>query len=172
VGRAVEMEAVSDLLDSIITGAMMDEFETAVYADPDMPLDEMNRLFASIAEDYGGLYFDYDGENCYGWDMVPHIYHSSVRRGQRLCSARPVSLNDPALRLWIESDTDWEGTLDRYMTLSATGSSEPYRKTLRECEIGDIFQADALPDLDREIRERLDLPGAETKREAEKGETF
>lgn len=165
VGRAVEMEAVSDLLDSIITGAMMDEFETAVYADPDMPLDEMNRLFASIAEDYGGLYFDYDGENCYGWDMVPHIYHSPLYYISYGTSAFP------ALRLWIESDTDWEGTLDRYMMLSATGSSEPYRKTLRECEIGDIFQADALPDLDREIRERLDLPGAETKREAEKGET-
>ena len=97
--------------------------------------------------------------------MVPHIYHSPLYYISYGTSAFP------ALRLWIESDTDWEGTLDRYMTLSATGSSEPYRKTLRECEIGDIFQADALPDLDREIRGRLDLPGAETKREAEKGET-
>lgn len=64
--------------------------------DPDMPLDEMNRLFASIAEDYGGLYFDYDGENCYGWDMVPHIYHSPLYYISYGTSAFP------ALRLWID----------------------------------------------------------------------
>ena len=40
-GRAMEAEAVSDLLDSIIAGAMMDEFETAVYAEPDMTLEDL-----------------------------------------------------------------------------------------------------------------------------------
>ncbi len=151
-GRSMEIEAVSDLLESIITGAMMDEFETAVYADPDMSLDEMNRLFRRIAGEYGDLYFDYDGEACYEWDTVPHIYHSPLYYISYGTSAFP------ALRLWIESESDWEGTLDRYMTLSAMGSSESYRKVLRDSGIEDIFQENALSDLDRQVRERLELP--------------
>lgn len=151
VGRSIEIEAVSDLLDSIITGAMMDEFETAVYADPDMSLDEMNILFGEIAEDYGGLYFEYDGEACYGWDAVPHIYHSPLYYISYGTSAFP------ALRLWIEADTDWDGTLERYMELSAMGSGEPYRKTLKKCGIEDIFQENALRELEQEIRGRLEL---------------
>ena len=95
-GEAMEAEAMADLLDSIIAGAMMDEFETAVYAEPDMTLEDLNRLFRNLANDYNIWYFDFDGNACYDWDTVPHLFHSPLYYTSYCTSAFP------ALKLWLD----------------------------------------------------------------------
>lgn len=150
-GRAMEAEAVSDLLDSMIAGAMMDEFETAVYAEPDMTLEDLNRLFWNLANDYNIWYFDFDGNACYDWDEVPHLFHSPLYYTSYCTSAFP------ALKLWLDIPDNWDGAVGQYMSLSAMGTQLPYREALKECGMGDIFGENALADLDSQVRERMGL---------------
>ena len=150
-GEAMEAEAMADLLDSIIAGAMMDEFETAVYAEPDMTLEDLNRLFRNLANDYNIWYFDFDGNACYDWDTVPHLFHSPLYYTSYCTSAFP------ALKLWLDIPYNWDGAVRQYMSLSAMGTQLPYRKALKECGMGDIFEENALAELDSRVREKMGL---------------
>ena len=43
------------------------------------------------------------------------------------------------------------------MSLSAMGTQLPYRKALKECGMGDIFEENALAELDSRVREKMGL---------------
>lgn len=151
---AMENSVVGDMLDSVVMGAMIDEFETAVYDDPDMELEEINRLFKEISEQYDDWYYNYDGDQCYEWQDIPHIFHSPMYYVSYSTSAYS------ALCLWLESGDNWEQAADRYMSISSLGNEYPYREMMRKCGAGDIFTEDAIPRLDRDIRARLGLEPA------------
>ena len=51
------------------------------------------------------------------------------------------------------------------MSLSAMGTQLPYRKTLKECGMGDIFEENALADLDSRVREKMGLASEEDQLE-------
>lgn len=154
---AMEYSVVSDMLDSVIMGAMIDEFETAVYEDPDMSLEEINRLFKEISEQYDDWYYNYDGAECYEWQDIPHIFRTPTYYVSYSTSAYS------ALCLWLESGESWDQAADRYMSISALGNEYPYREMMKRCGAGDIFKVDAIPRLNREIRARLELePEEET----------
>ena len=55
--EAFEFETVTDMLYVIIICRMLQEFEEAVYMDPDMSLEDMNRTFKEIQDSYHGWYF-------------------------------------------------------------------------------------------------------------------
>ncbi len=154
---AMENSVVSDMLDSIVMGAMIDEFETAVYDAPDMSLGEMNRLFKEISSQYDDWYYNYEGDECYEWQDIPHIFHSPMYYVSYSTSAYS------ALCLWLESGDNWDGATDRYMSISALGNEYPYREMMRKCGAGDIFSEDAIPQLNRDVRSRLGLEPAEEK---------
>ncbi len=152
---AMENNVVSDMLDSIVMGAMIDEFETAVYEDPDMSLEEINQLFKEVSEQYDDWYYNYDGNECYEWQDIPHIFHSPMYYVSYSTSAYS------ALNLWLESGDSWDQAVDRYMSISALGNDYPYRAMMKKCGAGDVFTLDAIPQLNRDIRARLGLEPAE-----------
>lgn len=60
----------------IISGCMEDEFQQTVYANPDMTLDELNKLYARLAEEYGlAELYGYTGLE---WVAIPHTFQSPL----------------------------------------------------------------------------------------------
>ena len=77
--EAFEFESVTDMLYVTIMSCMLQEFEEAVYMEPDMSLEDMNRTFKEIQDSYHGWYYDvYDEGVCYDWVDVSHLFYSPL----------------------------------------------------------------------------------------------
>ena len=70
------ISALIDAMYSLLSGCMEDEFQQAVYANPDMTLDEMNSLYAQLAEAYGlKEVYGYQGTE---WVLVSHTFQTPL----------------------------------------------------------------------------------------------
>mgnify|MGYP000223011106 CR=1 FL=1 len=65
-----------NLVDSVLQGCAEDEFQQAVFEDPDMPLDEMNLLHAQIYQDYMGYPLVYEWVDIHHHFETPFYYVS------------------------------------------------------------------------------------------------
>lgn len=147
-----QIERVGNAVDSIVVGAMLDEFETSVYEQPDLTLEELNRLFGDLNSQYDQWYFtNEDDGQCYGWVEVGHLFQNPLYYVSYAVSAYP------ALQLWLDSRTDWQGAVDCYMELSALGVSQPYQMALETCGLESIFEENAMEEMAVQVREVLEL---------------
>ena len=73
--EAMKAAVLKDILDQTCSGCIEDEFQRRVYDDPDMTLDEMNRLYCEICREYS-QYEPVDYE--YTWVLIPHTYESPL----------------------------------------------------------------------------------------------
>ena len=130
-GRAFYWSTISNMVSSVLEGCMYDEFQTAVYADPDMTLQQVNRLFKSISEEYGWAY-DEGEEESYFWVEIPHTFQSPMYYISYAASALS------ALDLWLISLEDRDKAVDIYLELAAMGMSRPYRETVETVGLADV----------------------------------
>lgn len=147
-GRAFYWSTISNMVSSVLEGCMYDEFQTAVYADPDMTLQQVNRLFKSISEEYGWAY-DEGEEESYFWVEIPHTFQSPMYYISYAASALS------ALDLWLISLEDRDKAVDIYLELAAMGMSRPYRETVETVGLEDIFREKTMRRLADGIQDRL-----------------
>ena len=147
-----QLQNVGNAMDSIVVGAMLDEFETWVYDHPDMSLEELNWRFGQINGEYDQWYFTNDQDGlCYSWVNIGHLFQNPLYYISYATSAYP------ALELWLDSQTDWQGAVDRYMELSALGVSQPYQMAVDTCGLGSIFEENAIGRLTERVGRTLEL---------------
>ena len=171
--EAFEFESVTDMLYVTIMSCMLQEFEEAVYREPDMSLEDMNRTFKEIQDSYHGWYYDvYDDGVCYDWVDVSHLFYSPLYYMGYGTSALS------ALDLWSMSRRDWDSAVDTYMALLNEGLDASYRDTMYRSGLRDVFDSRDLESLAGDVR-RLQgleqdgqgadaLPQGETGREERK----
>ena len=147
-GRAFYWATISNMVSSVLEGCMYDEFQTAVYADPDMTLEEVNRLFKDISEEYGYFYEEDEEESCF-WVEIPHNFQSPMYYISYATSALS------ALDLWLISLEDRDKAVDIYLDLAAMGMSRPYRETVEAVGLRDIFREKTMRLLADGIQDRL-----------------
>lgn len=133
-----------NMLDTVVEGCLYDEFQAMVYQSPDMSLEEINRLYKQISEEYGYLYED-DAEECYDWIEVSHNFQSPLYYISYATSALS------SLDLWLLSLEDREEAVEIYLRLAALSLSLPYRQTMREVGLRDIFQPETIPEMAEEL---------------------
>ena len=120
---AARDEVLLNAMNSLLSGCMEDEFQRTVYANPDMTLEEMNRLYEELAAEYGQA-------STYGttgnmWTMIPHTFSAPMYYISYALSM--VS----AMELWAESRDDWEGAVDKYLNfIDERGHVYSYRRAL------------------------------------------
>lgn len=151
-GRAFYWSTVSNMVASVLEGCMYDEFQEAVYDDPEMTLEEVNRLFKDISEAYGYIYGE-DEEESFFWVEISHNFQSPMYYISYATSALS------ALDLWLESLEDWDGAVDTYLDLAAMGMRRPYRETVEAAGLRDIFRERTMRQLAEGIRDRLEAEG-------------
>lgn len=153
--EAYEFESITDLLYVTIMACMLQEFEEAVYMEPDMSLDDMNRKFKEIQDSYGGWFYDvYDRDKCYGWVDIPHLFYSPLYYMGYGTSALS------ALDLWTMSQNDWDGAVNTYMGILKEGLNSSYRDTMYRSGLRDIFDSRELLTLTGEVRRLQELEAA------------
>ena len=131
---------------------MYDEFQEAVYDDPDLTLEEVNRLFRGISEEYGYVYGE-DEEESYFWVEIPHNFQSPMYYISYATSALS------ALDLWLRSLEDWDSAVDTYLELAAMGMRRPYRETVEAVGLRDIFRERTMRLLAEGIQDHLEVEG-------------
>ena len=98
---------LSGLVDDIIYGCLVDEFEWTVYENPDMTADELNSLFSRLEREYGDPY----GNEGYFWSAIGHIFESPL-----YYISYAVSYIG-ALQIWEQSLDDFEGACGTWASL-------------------------------------------------------
>lgn len=139
--------SVYNMLYSVSDGCMYDEFQQAVYRQPDLTLEEINGLFLDISQEYG---YTYDRiEQSYHWVEVPHTFHSPMYYISYATSALA------ALQIYQMSLEDRQEAIDAYMSISAAKSTVPFRQTLEASGLKDIFAWGTVADIARTLDQAL-----------------
>ncbi len=139
-GRGFTWATLASMVDSVLQGCMYDQFQTMVYRDPDMTLEEVNRLFKTLSEDYGLSYPDGQRE-AYSWVEISHNFDHPMYYISYATSALS------ALDLWLLAQEDRAAAVDAYMDLSALALDCPYRAAVDTVDLRDIFHPGQVEDL-------------------------
>ena len=128
---AGEMSAyvVIDLLSNITEGCLFDEFQRAVYKNPDLTLDELNLLYRNICESYGSPTSTDD----YWWMYVSHNFESPMYYFSYAASGYV------ALQIWAQSQIDYDGAVATWESIVNAGSYDyGYMELLDDLDIPDF----------------------------------
>ena len=138
-----------DILDSVLDGCLYDEFQEAAFQDPDMSVEELNRLFLRLSEEYGYQY-DRGVEEDPSWVEIPHNFQTPFYYISYATSALS------ALDLWGRY-LEWpREAKEIYLDLTALSLSLPYREAVAEVGLRDIFDSGTVPALAEELESYLD----------------
>ena len=155
-GDAYRVRVIYQVISSVVTGCYYDEFQTALYTDGAMTVEEINTLAGELAEEYG-MSTLFGGDPAYTWVLVSHTFESPMYYMSYATSALS------ALELFLDAQTDFDAAADTYLALVARGTGMGYREAVRKAGLTDFFQPGAVAGLAGEIqdylnREVYDLP--------------
>ncbi|MCM1344559.1 MAG: hypothetical protein NC305_11570 [Lachnospiraceae bacterium] len=136
-----------NMLDTVADGCLYDEFQATVYQNPDMSLAEINELYKQLAQQYGYQYAD--EEEVYDWIQVSHNFQNPLYYISYATSALS------SLDLWLISLEDRDEAVDIYLELVELSLSHPYRQTIEEVGLRDIFRSRTIPEMAEELEEHL-----------------
>ncbi len=130
---------IAQQLASVIDGCREDEFQRRIYENPDMTLDEINRLYAEITENYGGITF---GDEAYEWCMIPHHFSSPLYYLSYAVSA--VS----SLEIWEDAREDFAaGTEEWENVVNAAGQNLGYFDVIDRCGLTPITDSEGVKNI-------------------------
>ena len=130
-------------------GCLYDEFQTAVYENPELSVEELNRLFKTLSEEYGYSYEPGVDEDSY-WVQVSHNFHDPLYFISYATSALS------ALDLWFLYLDSPQDAKEVYLELSALSLSLPYREAVSKVGLRDIFNQETIPALAETLEHYLD----------------
>lgn len=140
------MKCVGAMLD----GCMFNELQTRVYDEGITSVDEINAIMVELLKKYYDL--EYTESAAQGlWTSMTHNFEAPMYYLSYAVSG------EAALQLLIESETDMEGAVDKYMKISALGGYVPFREALSEAGFDDVFDARIVADTADGVREAYGL---------------
>lgn len=147
---AYKLVVLINMLGSVTSGCLFDEFQVEVYNNPDMTLDEMNELFYQLACEYG-LEENYNADEetgmCYSWVEVSHTFEVPMYYISYATSALA------ALDIYTIYLENPEEGLDTYMKAVAQPSDVKFRAFLQECGLDDIFEEGVIEEISLSIKQ-------------------
>ncbi len=139
--------ALGELLDALVEGCVFDEFQRQVYAQPDMTLDEIDRLFARVCAAYGQTEpRDVD----YTWIYVPHTFESPLYYLSYAASALA------AIQIWDLARSDFAAGVAAWKSvLEADVCREGYMTVLPACGLRTFTEPGAVAEVCQPLLEEL-----------------
>ena len=114
---AARKNAVGELLENVIDGCIEDEFQRAVYENPNITLDEINKLYSKTYAQYNSWA---EGDPGYSWVFVSHNFEAPMYYISYSVSALA------ALQIWNQSNKDFDGAVNTWEKFIKEGT---YNKT-------------------------------------------
>ena len=130
---------------AIVNGSLYDEFQQRVFAEENLTVDKVNRIYHDVCAEYGiQLTDDTYG---YSWQNIPHNFQSPFYYLSYCVSSLA------AIELFTTSLSDYGKACDDYLRLMEVGDAQGFRATLKAAGMADVFReetvagiADALMD--------------------------
>ena len=113
--QLLKAETLLNLVYSVVTGAMYDEFQQKVYLEPDLTKDRLLALFREVYESYG--FEPYDGCE-YRWADILHNFQQPLYYISYAVSAIP------ALELYVRSLDSPNDAADAYLRVASMSDEE------------------------------------------------
>ena len=117
----------------IVDIALLSEFEIEAYKHPEMSLEDLNKLYLNLSEQYGIYYVD-GVDALYTWSDTSHVFSSPCYYVSYMTSA--FSSLD-LLTLWEE---DRHKAVETYMELTTLPTYAPYCSAVEYVGLRDIFE--------------------------------
>ena len=132
---------------ALANGCIFDEFQRRVYEQPDMSLEQMSRLFASISAEYGKVGIrDTDGS----WVYVSHTFENPFYYLSYAASSLA------AIQLWDMAQTDMHTAVTAWHQLLMTDTcSVSYMTALPLCGLRLFTEPGAVEQICRPLMEEL-----------------
>ena len=155
-GDAYRAAVLYQVINSVVAGCYYDEFQTALYTDGDMTVEEINTLAGELAGEYG-ISNLFGGDPAYTWVQVNHTFESPMYYMSYATSALS------ALELFLGAQQDFDAAVDAYLALVARGTGMGYREAVSRAGLTDYFQPGTVTSLAEGLqdylnREVYDLP--------------
>ncbi|MCM1127528.1 MAG: DUF6044 family protein [Lachnospiraceae bacterium] len=147
-GELFQFIEVYQMIDNIVNASLLSEFELKVYEDPDMSLEELNKLYLSLSESYG-IYYNQNIRELYTWVEVPHIFNSPCYYIGYATSAFS------ALDILTLSKENRHEAVEKYMELTTLPTYAAYCEAIEYVELQDIFEKGVPAKIVREAAELL-----------------
>lgn len=135
----MEAYTVINLLSNIVDGCVFDEFQREIYANPDMTLDQVNKLYGDLCKEYGDTYSTLYGGADYWWIHVSHSFESPMYYFSYAASGIV------ALEIWLETETDMDRAIEIWEALIEAGSYKyGYMELLEMIGVSDFTDSSAV----------------------------
>ena len=116
---------ISSLLENVIDGCVEDEFQRAVYQDPDMDLEALNKLYADTYAQYNTWAENDPG---YAWVFISHNFESPMYYISYTVSALA------ALQIWNQSNKNFDAAVKTWEKFIAHGTyNQTYLDIVEKC---------------------------------------
>ncbi len=134
-GVWMELNALARILEAVLDGMAVEEFEQTVFRNPDLSLDQMNELMKKILTDYGR----YDSElDRYTWVETAHLYETPFYYIMYATSALA------ALEIWKMAQSDRDAAIQAYLEASTYTGQYYFLAILEWCGIPDPLQEEEI----------------------------
>ena len=147
-GEAIANQTLMNIMDSVIQGALYDEFQTRVYERRDWTVEEINQLFEEVALDYGISLIDNTQ-----WMQVTHNYQTPFYYLSYATSALT------ALDIWTQSFEDQEQAMETYLSV-AQETGLLFKEVAKENDLRNIFKNNEMMSIAKDIANEYELEGA------------
>lgn len=145
----------TEMLATVMDGSVIDEFETEVYKNPKMSLEEMNRTFKHINTSYGLDYDENETDQDYLWTDIPHVFHSPG-----YYASYAISMLS-AFDIWTKYLDDPDTAKDMYRTISLESYNMTYEDAIAQAELLNIFDDSQFFELSQNIAYSLGVDAPE-----------
>lgn len=145
----------TEMLATVMDGSVIDEFETEVYKNPKMSLEEMNRTFKHINTSYGLDYDENETDQDYLWTDIPHVFHSPG-----YYASYAISMLS-AFDIWTKYLDDPDTAKDMYRTISLESYNMTYEDAIAQAELLNIFDDSQFFELSQNIAYSLEVDAPE-----------
>lgn len=149
-GEVFAFQEVYQMATNTVDPALLSEFEIEVYKNPDMTLEEMNKLYLELSEEYGIVYNKFVTEG-YFWVDIPHLFSSPCYYISYLTSAYS------SLDILTIADDDREEAIEKYLELTALPSYMGYSSAVEYVGLRDIFEEGIPKEIMEEAAEILEV---------------
>jgi len=144
---AVAAAVLGELLDSVVSGCLYDEFEQEAYAKPELTVDDLHALEQKLLAEYG-LDRLYGTEP--GWVYITHLFDRPCYYISYAASALP------ALDIWLISLEDHDAAVDAYLKVSAVRTDAWFFDVLYDNHLCDLTDRTDVARLARALTRQLE----------------
>ncbi len=140
--EAVKVSNLSNMIWTVLSGCMEDEFQQKLYAEPEdtLTVARLNEIYTGLMEEYQ-LYAGYFLSNDFWgltWVAIPHTFEAPFYYISYATSLLA------ALEIWEISEEDPTKAIDMYLKVQSHNAYDPFRKTLSECSLADPFEVETI----------------------------